>query len=78
MTTPPAELEPRKSYGSWRTWLIVAIVVYAALFIALNSKSVRIRFVLFTAETSLLIALLLAGALGFLVGWLLGRRRPTP
>jgi uncharacterized integral membrane protein len=76
MTSPSAqEHEAEKTHISWRIWIIVAIVIYGILFIVLNSKSVKISFVFFTAKTSVLIALILAAALGFVAGLLTWRRR---
>ena len=45
------------------------------LFISLNHQHTEISFIVFSAETSLWIALALAGAAGFLAGYLLGRKR---
>jgi uncharacterized integral membrane protein len=76
MTSPPShENGPETQERSWRNVLIAAVVIYAVLFVALNNDTVHISFVLFSAETSLLIALLLAGALGFVAGLLVQRRR---
>ena len=74
MTSPPSSETGAKRSHEWRIWLIAVIVVYGVLFVVLNSKSVKISFVFFSAESSLLIALLLAGALGFIAGWLVRRR----
>jgi uncharacterized integral membrane protein len=74
MTAPSNHESEAKQGREWRIWLIAAIVVYGVLFVVLNSKRVKISFVFFSAESSLLIALLLAGALGFVAGWLVRRR----
>jgi uncharacterized integral membrane protein len=76
MTSPSApETGAKQSPETWRIWLIAAVVVYAVLFVALNRKTVHISFVFFSAQASLLVALLLAGALGFVAGWLVRRRQ---
>jgi uncharacterized integral membrane protein len=74
LTSSPDHESETKQGREWRIWLIAAIVVYGLLFVVLNSKSVKISFVFFSAQSSLLVALLLAGALGFVAGWLVRRR----
>jgi uncharacterized integral membrane protein len=51
-----------------------------AIFVLLNLESVEVNFIVGTTKTPLIFALLIAAALGALVGWLLpvvrrGRRR---
>jgi uncharacterized integral membrane protein len=78
MTSQPSPPRPdgmEERSVPWRTVLIAAVVVYGLLFVVLNNDTVKISFVFFSAETSLLIALLLAGALGFVAGMLVQRRR---
>jgi uncharacterized integral membrane protein len=78
MTSPSSQERDRsesESIFTWRFWVIVAIVIYGIIFVVLNSKSVKISFVFFSATTSVLVALLLAGALGFVAGLLTWRRR---
>lgn len=53
---------------------IVALVVYGALFVILNTHKVSISFVFFTVHVQVLIALLLACVLGAVVGWMLHER----
>jgi uncharacterized integral membrane protein len=57
-----------------RYGVIVALVVYGALFVILNTHKVGISFVFFTVHVPVLFALLLACAIGMLVGWLLHER----
>jgi uncharacterized integral membrane protein len=75
VTSPSDQEGSARKTREWRNWVIAAIVVYAILFILLNRKSVSISFVFFSAQARLLIALLLAGALGFVAGWLVRRRQ---
>jgi uncharacterized integral membrane protein len=58
-----------------RFWIGVVIVILVAVFIALNRDETNVSFGLFDAQTSLWIALSLAGLGGFVAGWLIGRRR---
>lgn len=57
---------------------VVAAVLFV-LFVVENSRTVRITFLFWKAGTSLAWALIVAGALGFVVGltlaWFRGRRR---
>ena len=52
-----------------------AVLALLVLFVAENFVVVEVRLVLWRAEVRLAWALLLAGALGFLLGWLLPRLR---
>jgi uncharacterized integral membrane protein len=54
-----------------RFWALVVAAAVAVLFIALNSKSVDINFIVATVNTSLVVALLVATLLGVIVGYLL-------
>lgn len=60
---------------------MLAVAAYAVLLALLNLGRVRINFVLFKTEASLIVVILLALALGFLGGWLFddvrNRRRGT-
>jgi uncharacterized integral membrane protein len=59
---------------SYRTVAGIAVAALIVLFTALNRDETKISFVFFTAETALWIALTLAGAGGFIAGFLIGRR----
>jgi uncharacterized integral membrane protein len=64
----------------WTGRLIVAAVILAVLllFVALNSEEVEIDILVASTDIRLGFALLFAGALGFLVGFLVPRgRRPS-
>jgi uncharacterized integral membrane protein len=60
-----------------RLWLIVAglalIVAYLAAFIAQNNKSVRVHFVFYTGQTSVIWLILLSLAIGLVAGLLLSQ-----
>ena len=75
MSSPPSNEPDGKQSREWRLWLIAGIVVYGILLVLLNRREVKISFVFFSAQASVLIAFLLAGALGFVAGWLVRRRQ---
>ncbi len=51
----------------WRAILGAVALVYAVIFLLLNTDQVSISFVFFTAETSLLFLILLSMGLGALI-----------
>lgn len=51
----------------WRAILGAVALVYAVIFLLLNTDQVSISFVFFTAETSLLVLILLSMGLGALI-----------
>ena len=68
---------------SWKTWVIGSAIVLLLIFVALNFQTVEVNFLFGTTKTPLIFALLIAAALGALVGWLLpvvrrGRRADQP
>jgi uncharacterized integral membrane protein len=69
-STPQAPLPPleRKSSG-WKPWALGTAGVLLAIFIALNSQQVEVNFIVGSAQTPLIFALLIATALGALIGW---------
>jgi uncharacterized integral membrane protein len=60
-----------------RLWLVVGglalIVAYVVAFIAENSKSVKVHFVVYTAHTSVIWLILLSLAIGLVGGVLLSQ-----
>jgi uncharacterized integral membrane protein len=65
-----------------RLILLGLLGLYLVLFVVLNAKTVKIRFVFFTSRISLIVALVLAAAIGFVGGYLVNelrarRRRAT-
>jgi uncharacterized integral membrane protein len=76
MTGPsPIEGLPRKEGRGWRFWLLVAAGVLFAIFVLQNSQDVEVQFLFTTTDTPLFLALLLAGALGAVIGWAAPRIR---
>jgi len=53
-----------------RLILIGILALYLVLFAVLNSKTVKVSFVLFSTRVSLIVALVLAAVLGFFAGYL--------
>jgi uncharacterized integral membrane protein len=58
-----------------RFWLMVAAIVLGLVFIAVNFQKVTIDFVIGETNAPLVIALLISGLLGFVVGLALPRFR---
>jgi uncharacterized integral membrane protein len=60
-----------------RLWLIVAglaaIVAYLVAFVAQNNKSVKVHFVFYTGQTSVIWLVLFSLAIGVVVGLLLSQ-----
>jgi uncharacterized integral membrane protein len=55
---------------SAKLWAIGIAVLLLVIFIAENSQEVEIRFLFVETNTPLIFGLLVAGILGFLIGWL--------
>ena len=71
----PIEGLPRKEGRGWRFWLFVTAGVLLAIFVIQNSQDVQVEFLFTSTETPLFLALLLAGALGAVIGWAAPRVR---
>ena len=71
--------ERRGKRPEWKTWLAIGLGVVLVIFIGLNSQDVEVDFLVGSAEAPLIVALLIAGGLGALIGWLVPRvRRGKP
>lgn len=66
---------PTPTGPRWRLYVAVAAVVLAAIFILQNSDKTEVKFFFSTTEIPLIFALLLAFALGLVVGLVLPRFR---
>lgn len=53
-----------------RLVVLALLVVYAIAFVVLNTEDVEVSFVFFSATVSLIVALVLVGLIGAVVGWL--------
>jgi uncharacterized integral membrane protein len=53
-----------------RLIVLALLVIYGIAFVVLNTDDVEVSFVFFTATTRLIVALLLVGVIGAVVGWL--------
>lgn len=69
---PPSAMQ--KQRGT-RFYLIVVLIVLAAIFIVQNTQKVEVEFFFSTTTIPLVFALLLAAVLGFLIGLALPRLR---
>jgi uncharacterized integral membrane protein len=70
METRPVTEERKGMTRSVRLWAIVIAVLLLVIFIAENSQEVEVRFLFVETQTPLIFGLLVAGILGFLIGWL--------
>jgi uncharacterized integral membrane protein len=64
-----------KESRSAKQWAAAVALALLLLFVLLNTQEVEVDFVVATATVPLIFALLIAGLLGALVGWLLPRVR---
>jgi uncharacterized integral membrane protein len=68
---------PRSEGRGVKFWLIVVLIAIGVLFCAVNFQKVTIDFVVGEAKAPLIVALLISGGIGFVVGLALPRfRRP--
>lgn len=74
-----SEHRPERAGGgpSWRQWALGIAIVILLLFMALNSQQVEVDLIVGTAKMPLIFALLIAAALGALVGWAAPRLRAS-
>jgi uncharacterized integral membrane protein len=66
---------PRPEGRGARFWLLIVLIALGFVFIAVNFQKVTIDFVVGSAEAPLVLALLIAGLIGFLIGLVLPRFR---
>lgn len=59
----------RREGRGWRTYLLGIAIVVLLIFILQNSQKVTVDFLFTETQTPLIFALLIAGALGGLIGW---------
>ena len=69
-------MEPTRKEGRGaRFWLIVVLVAIGFIFVAVNFQKVTIDFVVGSTEAPLVVALLISGGIGFLIGLIMPRFR---
>ena len=69
-------MEPTSKEGRGaRFWLTIVLVAIGFVFVAVNFQKVTIDFVVGSTEAPLVIALLISGGIGFLIGLVLPRFR---
>jgi uncharacterized integral membrane protein len=66
---------PRKEGRGWRFYVVIAALVLLLIFVIQNSQSVPVEFLFTTIDTPLFFALIVAGALGAVIGWAAPRVR---
>jgi uncharacterized integral membrane protein len=66
---------PQKESRGVRFWLTIVLVAIGFVFIAVNFQKVTIDFVVGETKAPLVVALLISGAIGFLIGLILPRFR---
>ena len=59
----------RREGRGWRFYVLALAVFLLLLFVIQNSQKVKVQFLFTETETPLIFALLIAGALGALIGW---------
>ncbi len=76
-STPPrpAGAKPARRGLQAKAYVLIALVVILAVFVIQNSQEVEVKFIFTTTQTPLIFALLLAGVLGALIGWIIPRLR---
>jgi uncharacterized integral membrane protein len=66
---PGIEQLPRREGRGWRVYLLAVAAIVLLVFFIQNSQSVRVEFLFTSTDTPLIFALLVAGALGAVIGW---------
>ena len=66
-----ADGAPRKEGRSWRFYVLIVAMIVLTIFVLLNSQEVEVDFLVGQTNAPLIVALLLAGGLGALIGWAL-------
>jgi uncharacterized integral membrane protein len=65
---------PSEGRGA-KFWLMIVLIALGFIFVAVNFQKVKIDFVVGSTEAPLVIALLISGAIGFVIGLVLPRFR---
>jgi uncharacterized integral membrane protein len=63
------ELQPQARKSSWRPWALGIAVLLVLILIFQNSQEVKVKFLFVDTTTPLIFALLIAAALGAVIGY---------
>ena len=74
MTPDPPKLETKEGRG-WKAYALVLAGLSLAILILQNLQEVEVKFLFINSTIPLIFALLIAGALGALIGWATPRVR---
>jgi uncharacterized integral membrane protein len=61
---------PQKSGTNWKLWMLGIAALLLAIVVVQNSQEVPVDFLFVETTMPLIFGLLAAGALGFVIGWL--------
>jgi uncharacterized integral membrane protein len=76
--SPRGRPAPAKEGRGLKGWLLIVCGVLLVLFFVLNFQKVKVHLLIATVEMPLIIALLIAAALGLALGWAVPRLRRSP
>jgi uncharacterized integral membrane protein len=62
---------PKQEGRGWRFWLVCVAGLLLLILIVQNAQKVTVDFLFVETETPLIVALVIAGGLGALIGWAL-------
>lgn len=62
---------PKREGRGWRFWLLVVAAFLFLILVAQNAQEVEIDLLFINTTAPLIVALLIAGGLGALIGWAL-------
>jgi uncharacterized integral membrane protein len=68
-------LEGQRKERTWKTYVYWIAVILLLILVLQNLQKVEVDFLFINTETPLIFALLIAGALGALIGWATPRVR---
>lgn len=73
MATPERNWEgmPKKEGRGWRVYVLAVAALLLLILVAQNSQKVTVDFLFVETQTPLIVALVIAGGLGALIGWAL-------
>lgn len=75
--TRPLPARGGEKEANWKKRALVVVGAVLVLFMALNLQKVEVNFIFGSAQMPLIIALMIAAALGALVGWATPRLRSS-